>query len=38
MPNATLVTFAGDDHYAYFHQADRFNRVLEAFLKNDYCN
>ena len=38
MPNAVLVTFAGDDHYAYFHQADRFNRVLEAFLKNDYCD
>lgn len=36
MPNATLVIFEGDDHYAYFHQGDRFNRVLEAFLKVDY--
>lgn len=36
MPNAALVTFEGDDHYAYFHQGDRFNRVLEAFLKADY--
>ena len=36
MPNATLVVFEGDDHYAYFHQGDRFNRVLEAFLKVDY--
>ena len=36
MGNATLVTFAGDDHYAYFHQADRFNRVLDAYLKEDY--
>ena len=36
MQNATLVIFEGDDHYAYFHQGDRFNRVLEAFLKEDY--
>ncbi len=36
MPDATLVVFEGDDHYAYFHQADRFNRVLEAFLRSDY--
>ena len=36
MGNATLVIFEGDDHYAYFHQADRFNRVLDAFLKEDY--
>lgn len=36
MPNATLVTFADDDHFAYFHQGDRFNRVLDAFLKGDY--
>ena len=37
MPDATLVIFEGDDHYAYFHQADRFNRVLEAFLRSDYA-
>ena len=36
MPNATLVVFEGDDHYAYFHQAQRFNMVLEAFLKDEY--
>ena len=36
MPNAALVVFEGDDHYAYFHQAQRFNLVLEAFLKEDY--
>lgn len=32
MPNATLIVFENDDHYAYFHQSDRFNRVLDAFL------
>lgn len=36
MPNAALVVFENDDHFAYFHQGDRFNRVLEAFLKVDY--
>ena len=36
MPNAALVIFENDDHYAYFHQAQRFNMVLEAFLKEDY--
>ena len=36
MPNAALVIFENDDHFAYFHQADRFNRVLDAFLKVDY--
>lgn len=36
MPDATLVIFEGDDHYAYFHQAERFNRVLDAFLRRDY--
>ena len=36
MPNAALVVFENDDHYAYFHQAQRFNMVLEAFLKEDY--
>ncbi len=32
MPNATLVIFENDDHYAYFNQYQRFNRVLDAFL------
>ena len=36
MPNATLVVFEGDDHYAYFKQGARFNLVLDAFLKEDY--
>ena len=36
MPNAALVIFENDDHYAYFNQARRFNLVLEAFLKKDY--
>ena len=35
MPNATLVIFEKDDHYAYFHQANRFNAVLDAYLKED---
>lgn len=35
MPNAGLAIFAGDDHFAYWHQADRFNRVLEIFLKGE---
>ena len=35
MGDATLVIFEGDDHFAYFHQADRFNRVLDAYLKED---
>ena len=36
MPNAALVVFEGEDHYAYFHQAQRFNLVLDAFLESDY--
>lgn len=36
MKDATLVVFEGDDHFAYFNQGDRFNRVLEAYLKEDY--
>lgn len=35
MPNATLIVFENDDHYAYFHQAYRFNRVLEAFFGDE---
>ena len=35
MPEAGLAVFEGDDHYAYWHQADRFNRVLDVFLKED---
>ena len=36
MPNAALVIFENDDHYAYIHQAGRFNLVLDAFLRSDY--
>lgn len=36
MGDATLVIFENDDHFAYFNEADRFNRVLEAYLKEDY--
>lgn len=32
MPNATLVMFEGDDHFAYFHQINRFLRVIDCFL------
>ena len=35
MPEAALVVFENDDHFAYYHQADRFNRVLDAFLRSD---
>lgn len=35
MPNAGLAIFEGDDHWAYWHQQDRFNRVLDVFLKED---
>ena len=35
MPNAGLAIFEGDDHFAYWHQADRFNRVLDIFLKGN---
>lgn len=36
MPDAALVIFENDDHYAYIHQAQRFNLVLDAFLRSDY--
>lgn len=36
MPNAALVVFEGDDHFAYINQAVRFNSVLDAFLRSDY--
>lgn len=35
MPNAGLAIFEGDDHWAYWHQAARFNAVLDIFLKGD---
>lgn len=33
MPNAALVIFENDDHYAYINEAARFNAVLDAFFK-----
>ncbi len=35
LPDSALVVFEGADHYAYFYEAERFNRVLAAFLKRD---
>lgn len=35
MPDAGLAIFEGDDHWAYWHQASRFNAVLDIFLKGD---
>ncbi len=32
MPNATLVVLEHDDHFAYFHQQQRFTAILEYFL------
>lgn len=36
MPNATLIIFENDDHFAYFNESLRFVRVLDAFLRSDY--
>lgn len=38
MPNAGLAIFEGEDHYAYWHQWDRFNRCLDIFLKEEKEN
>ncbi len=35
MKDAALVVFENDDHFAYYHQWSRFNRVLDAMLKGD---
>ncbi|NLC96280.1 MAG: alpha/beta hydrolase [Erysipelotrichaceae bacterium] len=35
MKDAALVVFEGDDHYAYFHQWQRFNLVIDAMLEKD---
>jgi pimeloyl-ACP methyl ester carboxylesterase len=34
IPDAGLVIFEEDDHYAYFHQMNRFNRIVEVFLQS----
>ncbi len=36
MPDAALVIFENDDHFAYINEAARFNLVLDAFLRRDY--
>lgn len=36
MPDAGLALFEGDDHWAYWHQPQRFNAVLDIFLKGDW--
>ena len=36
MPDAVLVIFENDDHFAYINEAARFNLVLDAFLRRDY--
>lgn len=35
IPNCGLAIFDGDDHFAYWHQWQRFNAVLDAFLKEE---
>lgn len=35
MPNAGLAIFEQDDHFAYWHQSERFNRVLDIFLNDE---
>lgn len=34
IPDAGLVIFEDDDHYAYFHQMNRFNTIVEVFLQS----
>ena len=36
MPDAALVVFEKDDHFAYINEAARFNLVLDAFLRRGY--
>ncbi|MGB4984983.1 MAG: alpha/beta hydrolase [Erysipelotrichaceae bacterium] len=35
LPNAGLAVFENDDHYAYYHQMDRFLRVMDIFLDKE---
>lgn len=35
MKDAGLVVFEHDDHYAYWHQIDRFHRIISAFIEED---
>jgi pimeloyl-ACP methyl ester carboxylesterase len=36
MPDAGLAVFQGDDHWAFIHQAARFNAVLDVFFRGDF--
>lgn len=36
MPNATLLVYEGDDHWAYQNQLARFVNAVEAFLEEDF--
>lgn len=36
MPGATLLVYAGDDHWAYQNQPARFTNAVEAFLEEDF--
>jgi len=35
MKDAALIVFEKDDHYAYWHQIHRFNRILDAFFEKE---
>ena len=35
MKDAALIVFEQDDHYAYWHQSARFNRILDAFFEKE---
>ena len=35
MPNAGLAVFENDGHYAYWHQMNRFLRVIDIFLESE---
>ncbi|MDD4079841.1 MAG: alpha/beta hydrolase [Eubacteriales bacterium] len=36
MPDATLLIYGGEDHWAYQNQAARFANAVEAFLEEDF--
>ena len=38
MPDVGLAIFEKDNHFAYWNQSDRFNRVIDIFLEEEYKN
>ena len=38
MPDAGLAIFEKDNHFAYWNQSERFNRVIDIFLEEEYKN